>query len=339
MTIEAISIPDAIDASIASLRLGESQASDVACFELLRSIVWCQSRGQHQVHIAKILNAGIPVWRLMCGRRDVPEKTLREELSSALKTLQEVGDLIEAPGGRWLSATTRRITNVEMGIDLIVGGAPNSALPFNIHTIRHHGPYRHLTADSIVGPFVPCESLPSWARLPETTLSEWAAQMLSSLRRLPYTPTSSESFDFYQPETARAGVPQYRRWSEQLKTANGTFLAMRKRIYNAKEYRIVDVEDGRISRICEFPSRDARRMMYALDCEARNPVVAIMSAEKHETMVLLKSEIPSQEKLVFAALGKLSIPSNRPFERRWIFKQPQVLVLKLLKSLGITIHS
>src|SRR5262249_42952881 len=123
-------------------------------------------------------------------------------------------------------------------------------------------------------------------------------------------------------------------------TSKGALLARRTRLYGAREYRLVDVVRGRIARACELPAGEARRLMYALDAEAGNPVQArSTSSVKGHTEIILMSEIPRPEQRVLAALGTLEIPVNRPFERRWRFERGEDLALRLLKSLGIVISS
>lgn len=338
MSLELPSIPQAAVSVRHALCLG-SACVDADCrFELLRATVWSLSSGGTPVHIGRVLHAALPPWRLLCGRQDAVEVQLRTELRETLALLVDAGDLIEAAGGRWTSAATRVVRLKEDAGHLLVGGAPLSILPLTPRDIQHHGPYRHVGWSEALRTVLHEEELSSWARLPEEPLLEWAQDLLVSLERLPYTPTSHESFEFYLPGSARARAPQFKRWADELGAAKGTLLARRTRLYGAREYRIVDVTGGHVARACELPTSEARRLMYALDSEAGNRVQARCTKVGTDlTEVLLTSELPRPEQRVLAALGTLEIPVDRPFERRWSFRRGQDLALNLMRSLGIDI--
>jgi hypothetical protein len=184
---------------------------------------------------------------------------------------------------------------------------------------------------------LPIEDLASWARLPSVSLQDWARQVIDSLERQPYSPTSTEAFEFYLPGTCRPGTPQFRRWFDSTGDTTGTLLARRMRLYGAREYRLVDVGSGRIISACELQGVDFRRLMYALDLAAKNPVRARRLLGRDQTGWLFTSELPRAEQRTFAAFGTLTIPDDRPFERRWTFGRNEELALRMLRSLGIAL--
>ena len=112
-------------------------------------------------------------------------------------------------------------------------------------------------------------------------------------------------------------------------------LARRTRIYGAREYRLVEGRAGRITSVCDLHGIDVRRLMYALDLAAGNPVRARFRRVSAGTEWLFTSELPRAEQRIFAALGSLTIPGDRPFERRWTFVHNEELALDRLRSLGI----
>jgi len=338
MALELQSTSQALGSVRQILRLGAESIGTDSRFELLRATVWGLSSQSTPVHVARVLNAALPPWRLLCGRQEADEDGLRSELREALASLLDAGDLIEASGGHWAAATTRLVRLERDARHLLVGGAPLSVLPINQEEIEYRGPYRHVGRSEALSAMLPKEELSSWAKLPKSPLCDWAQDLRESLERLPYAPTSHEGFEFYLPGSACPLAPQFKRWAEAPGVGKSTLLARRTRLYGAKEYRLVDVEAGHIVRACELPTSEARRLMYALDSEAGNPVKAHCSVGgRNLTEVVLTSELPRPEQRVFAALGTLEIPVDRPFERRWSFRQSKDLALNLLRSLGIEV--
>ena len=121
------------------------------------------------------------------------------------------------------------------------------------------------------------------------------------------------------PASARPGTPQFRRWSDSAGPTTGTLLARRMRLYGAREYRLVDLRAGQIVAACDLQGVDVRRLMYALDLAAKNPVRACRLHAGDRAEWLPTSELPRAEQRTFAAFGTLTIPDDRPFERRWAF--------------------
>ena len=307
-------------------------------FEIVRATVWSLAAPSGRVHTNRVLGAALPAWRLASEREKTSDEKLRAELREALTTLEDTGDLIGLSGGYWAPATTR-FAELPDGVGyLLVGGAPSALLQFGNEAIRFHGPHRHLAkippklADAI-----PLEDFKSWAKLPEISLQEWACEVFESLERSTYTPTSADVFEFYLPAKSRTGTPQFFRWYENAGDITGTLLARRRRLYGVREFRLVDVRSGQIGTTCELHNIDVRRLMYALDFAANNPVRAQPLRAGTRTEWLFKSELPRAEQRTFAAFGTLTIPDDRPFERRWTFVRNIEIALDMLRSLGIAL--
>jgi len=162
--------------------------------------------------------------------------------------------------------------------------------------------------------------------------------VIDSFERQPYSPTSADAFEFYLPASSRPGAPQFRRWGESTGNTTGALLARRLRLYGAREYRLADLRAGRIVSACDLQGVDVRRLMYALDLAAKNPVRARRIYVGDRTEWLFTSEIPRAEQRTFAAFGTLTIPADRPFERRWTFARNEGLALDMLRSLGIALE-
>jgi hypothetical protein len=301
--------------------------------------VWSLAAPSKKVHINRILNAALPIWSLGSGRVGVSEETLRAELREGLVILEDAGDLVELSNGYWVPATSRFVELPGGTAYLLIGGVPSALLQIDQNVIQYHGPYRYLERLPVeLAALFPIEAHESWARLPPGSLQEWAQDVFDSLDRQPYSPTNSESFEYYLPDSVRQGIPQFRRWSESAGHTNTTRLARRVRLYGTREYRLVDVRSGKIVSVCELQDIDVRRLMYALDQKAKNPVHARQLRLDHPPEWLFTSELPRAEQRTFAAFGTLLIPDDRPFERRWTFIRNEKHALDMLRSLGVVLE-
>lgn len=339
MSVELLqSSHEAAQAVKRAMRLDLGRSSE-SRFEILRATVWGLAAPTSKAHVNRVLSVALPTWRLLSERRTTSEETLRAELRAGLSTLGDAGDLIELSGGFWAPATVRFVELPDGTGYLLIGGAPSVLLQLEQNMIEFQGPHRHFaTIPSELAATVRVESLGSWAKLPEASLQGWARDVLESFARHPYSPTIADVFEFYLPDNARPGAPQFKRWSQDAGNRTGTLLARRQRLYGAREYRLVDVRAGRIVAACELHDADVRRLMYALDLAAKNPVRARSFRTGQRTEWLFMSELPRGEQRTFAAFGTLTIPEERPFERRWTFVRNEELALEMLRSLGIVME-
>ena len=339
MSIELLRAADqAVDAVRRHLRLGSCPPLE-SRFEILRATVWSIAGPTSKAHVNRVLGAALPTWQLLSARTTASEETLRAELRGALSMLEDAGDLIGLSGGYWASAVTRFVMLPDSAGYLLVGGAPSALLQLDREAVQFHGPHRHLARrPAELEAALPLEDFDCWTKRPEkVSLQEWVREVFESLERAPYTPSSADAFEFYLPAASRQGSSQFFRWFEGVENITGTLLARRRRLYGAREYRLVDVRAGRIVGACELHDVDVRRLMYALDLEAKNPVRARPGRVGDRTEWLFTSELPRAEQRAFAALGTLTIPDERRFERRWTFTRNEELALDMLRSLGIAL--
>jgi len=339
MAVEVIRDPwQAASAVKAMLGINASCSSSSIQFEILRATIWSMAAPAGEVHTNRVLSAALPTCLLLSERSRSSEEALRAELRAALSTLEDTGDLLQLGGGFWCPGTARLVEIPAGAGHLLIGGVPSSLLPIQDSAIQYHGPHRHFAKPSReLATTLPAEEFTSWSRVPNHSLQDWAREVLDSLDPQPYSPTRAEAFEFYLPASSRPGAPQFKRWYESAGATTGVLLARRARLY-WREYRLVEVRDGRIVAVCDLESVDARRLMYALDQDARNPVRARRLRADERAEWLFTSELPRAEQRAFAAFGTLTIPDDRPFERRWTFARNEELALGMLRELGITLE-
>ncbi len=338
MTLEAVGATPAAGILTRELSLGSCSPSD-SRFEVLRATVWSLAAPAAKAHVNRVVGSALPVWQFLSGRATASDETLRAELRAALSTLSDAGDLLELAGGYWAPATTRLVELPDGVGHLIVGGVPSSLLGVEDGLIQFHGPHRHLaTLPSGLCVALPVESLGSWAKVPNDALQDWARDVVNSFERRPYSPASGDVFEFYRPADARSWTPQFKRWTEDAGDMSGTLLARRRRLYGARENRLVDVIAGRIVGVCELHDVDVRRLMYAFDLAAGTPVRAQQLRAGDQPEWLFTSELPRPEQRTFTAFGTLTIPDDRPWERRWTFVRNEALALKMIRDLGVVLQ-
>lgn len=339
MSLEILCPPRrAVTAVRRHLHLGSCPPSD-SRFELLRSVVWSIAVHSGRAHVSRILSTALQPWELLSERDTASQEMLRAELRDALSVLEDSGDLIAMKGGHWAPAVTRFVALPKRPGYLLVGGAPTALLQIDENAVHFHGPHRHLARrPTQFETALPLEDFDSWTNRPrDVSLLEWARDVFASCEHIPYTPESVDAFEFYRPESVGQGKPQFFRWSGSAEAITGTLLARRRRVFGARDYRIVGLRGGRIVSTCALHDIDIRRLMYALDLEADNPVMARAIHVGGQRVWRLTSELPRAEQRAFSAFGSLTIPDERPFERRWTFKRNEELALEMARSLGIAL--
>jgi hypothetical protein len=337
-SITLITRSQAIETLRINLNVGLTCTPRECQFELLRIAVWGMAAPHSQVHVSKIINSILAAWRLLSPEETNSEEELRFDIRESLSALEATGDLIELGHGHWTSASTRIIDLPDRKSKLLVGGLPTSFLDLAPDAIYFHGPHRHLSnASSLIASSLPSESLNSWVGLPKASLRDWASEYLQASQLTPFYPNTCDSFEFYLPQFAKRYAPQFKRWFGNAKLITGVHVARRRRVYGAKEYRLVELKTGQITKSCELQASDFRRLMYAYDLEVNNPVRVKVYRKEQFTEWLFASELPLPEQRAFGTIGTLDIPVDRPYQRKWNFRDRNDFVRNLVSCLGIEI--
>lgn len=307
----------------------------------LRAILWALARGgRRQAHILRILNVAVDI---ACETTGSDERAVRAALRNALDEIADAGDAVEVGDGWWLPAATREV-QLHDGNDLrlLVGGVPTALLSPGLQAaVEAHGPFRRTRSDALrleLG--LATETLESWAGAPRTPMQAWASQLLDSPLTKYSEPNEGTRLRFYAPDRARPGAAQGARWAERPDGA-GRFLMERTRIFGAREYRIAELREGRVeSSGGTLLPGEHRRLMYALDARAKNPVSVRMMQTGDSVTLTLWSEVPRAEQRLFAALGHLELEDGRYYPRAWRFHLVhRGLVEAGLHGLGVVVQS
>jgi hypothetical protein len=336
-------------ATVASIRraLGEQlvpdAVEDVLALDcgLLRSVLWALSGGRRPVHVSRVLNR---VADAFGDDLNISPDAVRARLWAALGDLEDVGDLVSLSGGYWLSAPAREVP-LRTSVDerLLVGGYPTSSLPSPLRDlVQHNGPFRRTQGPSLGAALgLPVQSRESWIDLPRLDARSWARRVMDA----PLEPYSEDGdcdrFELYLPEAATPGAAHRRRWGAVSGKHAGRRLARRLFSFGSQRSRIVDVsEDGHVvaTGVPEVGGVGVRRLMYALDALAGNPVPVKVATSQEATELTFWSEVPRPEQRLLGACGELGAVADSYYPRVWrIPRRHADVVVGQIRSLGVTL--
>lgn len=308
---------------------------------LLRSCLWALSGGDRPVHSLRLLNLALessPDAVITGGEND---SEIRLRLRGSLNELADAGDVVSLANGRWLPAPTREVRlGTSDGARLLVGGFPTSLLPAELSAkIRHRGAFRRMIGGDLAKDLaLRAEPFDSWVGAGPVDVKAWTASVLEGEFEAFTEPNDSQQFRVYAPQSARPGAPQFKRWFDRPEKLSGRFLGRRELSFGMRQYRAVDLVNGRVARLMglKLATGDVRRLMYGLDALAGNPVLVEYDMRDDDFVLVLASEIPGPEQRFFAALGELSFPPEKYYPRTWRF--PRLYASEVhsrLTSLGV----
>lgn len=339
--LRILSREKAIEEVILSLALPRTVTDLEFQFEMLRAITWALTGGIGPVHVLRLLNRAVEI-AMGLVTNFVETEHLRADLRESLDILAEVGDLVELDGGYWLPAPTRFVEAHRDDHVLLVGGLPNRLLPTDLRElVSPRGPFRSVERSTTSLLNIPTEDLFDWARKPPEPLDVWAQRILEIDLPVYTEPRDGSMTLLYLPAHAHSGAPQFKRWFERYDKVEGRFLARRSRVFGAREYRLVEVTDGKlVSSGAVLGPHEARRLMYAFDARFGNPTKAMWFPRSTGGELVLNSVPPEPEQRILGAMGgSLSLNPEKVYQRRWIFSADGEKVLKILRDLSIDVRS
>ena len=322
--------------------LGAATADDATLdCALVRTALWALAEHGGAVHVLRLVNRLLEVSSPLYP--GVDERMLRRRFRGVLDELAEVGDLIELPGGYWHPAATREVALNVPGEALLIGGLPTSVLRREMRENIVHSRALRRVRDGVIRAELDLgvEQLGSWLAKPLATLSDWGAEVVSTELAPFGDPTAGADMRFYAPGPSRIGASQRKRWQDGVGSLAGRFLAEVSGTFGVREYRIAELCLGRVERLgARLLHGEARRLMYALDEAAKNPVEVAVAKTSHDLSLTLWSELPRAELRLFGALGSLEASPDKYYPRVWRFQRHyETTVLEQLTALSIKIIS
>jgi len=330
-------LPESVRRRLAMSLVGVERADDATLHsEVMRRAIWALTTSGVETHVARALNFALDAVAPL--HRGIDQSVTRRELRNALDELGQVGDLVELSGGYWYPAAVREVDLEETNDVLIVGGVPTSALPPHVKPhVSSRRAFRRVPRGLAVAALgADVETLSTWLGRPTTSLIEWGREILQA--DIPET-TDPPELRYYVAEGKPAKLPQRHRWQDKAPPGVGRFLADFTGLFGVRQYRIVEVRDGRTCRLgAVLMPGESRRLMYAVDALAKNPVSVGLREDGTHMVLSLRSELPGAELRLLGALGTLHTPSDHYYPREWRFpRERESLVRGALSGLHVLI--
>lgn len=313
------------------------------CAETLRTALWADWGATAQpVYITRLINAAART--LLPWQETLSEdgEGLSEQLRNALQEMELIGDVAALPGGRW-SPTPPRIVHVSaISRWLLLGGPPSRDLPRQAGAAVERAGIARLLRLPPGELDLATDEVPEreWLRAPAESLDAWGSAVLE---RSTLTPAGELDIEVYAPAAAYPAATQFDRWKlPTAKLADGRYLARMRTRRGAKAHYIVQQTGGRA--IAAGPpllgDGDVRRLQYALDLLAHNPVRVIGTRQRDRWTFKLQSALPRAEHRLLLALGREQTRSDGKYYPRW-WDIPSSYVPraeKALRDLGISVE-
>jgi hypothetical protein len=328
---------DVIDRSLAKrfimdgLRLPTNAEPDSICAELIRSALWAATRTKSTSHSREFA-------RLATATGCAAFGLSKETAANNLESLEQIGDVRNLGDGFWAPGVTRHVRLPGLEECLLLGGTPSACLNGKSDSLTHHGIYRRLLASEAIRATNGLrQELSSWLGLPGREIAEWGRGLLGCDLEPYREPITGSPFRVYGPGLARRSANQGRRWCPVGAATDGRYLAERQSSFGQKTYRIVAIQAQVVVASAALPlgNHEIRRLRYALDRLAGNPVAVRERSYSDAFQMELFSEVPVPEQRLFAAFGRLET-GDRYYPRLWTFdNRYRSVVVGALDGLGI----
>ncbi|GAB4423684.1 MAG: hypothetical protein OHK0015_01520 [Chloroflexi bacterium OHK40] len=313
------------------------------CAEALRAALWSYwGATAKPVYITRLINAAARTllpWQEKLGEDD---ERLSQQLRNMLQEMEVIGDVAALPNGRW-SPTPPRIVHVPaISRWLLLGGPPSRDLPTQVGAaVERIGVARLLRLPP--GEIdLAVDEVPEreWLRAPTESLDVWGSAVLD---RSALTPAGEIDIEVYAPAAAHPAATQFDRWKlPTAKLADGCYLARMRTRRGVRAHYIVQLVGGRA--IAAGPpllgDGDVRRLQYALDLLAHNPVRVTGTRQRDCWTFKLQSALPRAEHRLLLALGREQTPvDGKYYPRCWVIPSSYApRAEKALRDLGISIE-
>lgn len=216
-----------------------------------------------------------------------------------LEQLADLGDMVRLEGGRWLPAPPHAIEISERKA-IFLGGGPIELLP-NTLSATVVGRVRLVEKAACEG-WAEVWEANEWIGAPTEGLEVWSERLLSrAYKQLVDAPDSMEGVSIY----IRG---KWVRLEDFPKKNTGLHLCKLHFSEVAGQYFIGEVGRGRLRRISEINTSEARRLRFHLDAQAGCSVKVIAVASQGMLMLRLKRRLPDREARVLLLGWQIPTP-------------------------------
>ncbi len=315
----------------------------VLCAEALRAALWADWGVTAQpVYITRLINAAARILLPWQETLNEDGEGLSEQLRNTLQEMELIGDVAALPGGRWSPTPPRIVPVSAISRWLLLGGPPSRALPRRAGAAVERAGVARLLRLPPGEIDLAADEVPEheWLRTPTESLDAWGN---SVLERSVLTPAGELDIEVYAPAATYPAATQFDRWkSPTAKLADGRYLARTRTRRGVMAHYIVQLSGGRA--IAAGPpllgDGDVRRLQYALDLLADNPVRVIGTRQRDRWTFKLQSALPRAEHRLLLALGREQTRADGKYYPRW-WEVPSSYVPKAeraLRALGISVE-
>lgn len=235
-----------------------------------------------------------PIWPNLTDEDDAHPGVM-----TVLKSLGELGDLVQLVGGRWLTPPAHAVRASD-GTAVLIGGGPAQTFPRHVQ-IRGSGRVRLVDAGSCDG-WVDTWEPHEWIGAPMEGLQAWSTQLLATMKA---------KFTDAPSDLSEVSICASGRWIDVAgtSTAEGIFLS-RCRTGPRYEYFIGDFFRGRLRKIATLGSQHAKRLRFYLDAQAGKPMRVKAVISQGHVKLRLYRQLPREEAKALLLGWQLQTPEG-----------------------------
>lgn len=230
------------------------------------------------------------------------EEETRSGVMTVLDSLAELGDMVRLEGGRWLAAPAHA---VRAGDDLAVllGGGPMEVLPQTIAVSARAAGRGRLVEPIACVDWADLWGADEWIGAPAEGLEAWSVRLLAeTAARLADAPNDMGETSAYL----------LREWVSlvDLPVDKSGLLLCKSRIGQASSYFIGEFIRGRLWRLTDIGSQDARRLRFHLDAQTNRPIRVKASISQGLVKFRLVRRLPEREARVLLLGWQVPAPEG-----------------------------
>ncbi|NLU64263.1 hypothetical protein HCA61_18620 [Rhodococcus sp. HNM0563] len=312
------------------LRIPPNTPQTEISYELVRAIAWASTSGRTPISTRSLLDRIMDADAAL-NDNSVDEQARRQLYRLRLDELALAGDLAVLGRGQWVSSIGSIVHQDDSAMQspILVSGIPIRVMPTSTQrSLTLHGPTRMIDhVENVQGLGLRHINLDEWARVPDSPLDAWTANMLESPLYRPHE--ASAPIRVYLPESATSGALQKNRWFPVHKGLTGRYLSRHKVPGGWTEFTVVELDSGVAKEAREVDPLDVRRLMYGLDHRSGKHTVADVRTDGNVVRIRFGNPLPHPEARIMYTLCGL------PTQDMWSVRRDPQIARKCLSELMI----